>query len=52
MMEMMASLFVHLTVPSPCLQQSWGMIHVDKAFEYLKATKDSTSEDINLSGGH
>jgi tripeptidyl-peptidase-2 len=31
-----------------CLQQGWGMIQVDKAFEYLKATKDSTSEDINF----
>ena len=29
-----------------CLQEGWGMIQVDKAFEYLQKSKDITSDDI------
>lgn len=29
-----------------CLQQGWGMVQVDKAFEHLKSVKDFESEDI------
>jgi tripeptidyl-peptidase-2 len=31
-----------------CLQQGWGMIQVDKAFEHLKACKDYESEDVHF----
>jgi tripeptidyl-peptidase-2 len=31
-----------------CLQQGWGIVQVDKAFEYLKSVKDFDSEDIHF----
>lgn len=31
-----------------CLQQGWGMLQVDKAFEHLVATKEYESEDIHF----
>jgi tripeptidyl-peptidase-2 len=31
-----------------CLQQGWGMVQVDKAFEHLVATKGYESEDIHF----
>jgi tripeptidyl-peptidase-2 len=31
-----------------CLQQGWGMIQVDQAYEHLKATKDIAEQDIHF----
>ncbi len=31
------------------LQQGWGMIQVDKAWEYLVARKDCNAEDVSVS---
>ena len=31
-----------------CLQQGWGMIQIDQAYEYLKSTKDIVDQDIHF----
>jgi len=37
------------TMPNlSCLQQGWGMVQVDKAYEHLKKFKDFASEDIHF----
>jgi tripeptidyl-peptidase-2 len=30
------------------LQQGWGMVQVEKAYEYLKATQDETTQDMHF----